>query len=142
MHISDRQIIANSPDPDVRRLFRAYTVCNSPRTPINLDRQIRANSPDLDQTPHSTSAQGLHCLCHVQQSLDTPSGDKKGPKTCQVSSKANPASILYKSIAGRYRPVSYPDGPITARYRFIKNAGWELAGSTSSIRTDRPVQTV
>ena len=27
----------------------------------------------------------------------------------------NPASILYKSIAGRYRPVSYPDGPITAR---------------------------
>ena len=30
-----------------------------------------------------------------------------------------PASILYKSIAGRDRPVSYPDGPITARYRFI-----------------------
>ena len=37
----------------------------------------------------------------------------------------NPASILYKSITGRYRPVSYPDGPITARYRFIKNAYWE-----------------
>ena len=37
----------------------------------------------------------------------------------------NPVSILYKSIAGRYRPVSYPDGPITARYRFIKNAYWE-----------------
>ena len=35
-----------------------------------------------------------------------------------------PASILYKSIAGRYRPVSYPDGPITARYRFIKNASY------------------
>ena len=35
-----------------------------------------------------------------------------------------PASILYKSIAGRYRPISYPDGPITARYRFIKNAYW------------------
>ena len=35
------------------------------------------------------------------------------------------ASILYKFIAGRYRPVSYPDGPITARYRFIKNAYWE-----------------
>ena len=32
-----------------------------------------------------------------------------------------PASSLYKSIAGRYRPVSYPDGPRTARYRFIKN---------------------
>ena len=37
-----------------------------------------------------------------------------------------PASILYKSIAGRYRPVSYPDGPITARYIFIKNAYWDL----------------
>ena len=37
----------------------------------------------------------------------------------------NPASILYKSIAGRYRPVSYPDGPITPRYKFIKNAYWE-----------------
>ena len=39
--------------------------------------------------------------------------------------KSNPSSILYKSIVGRYRPVSYPDGPITARYRFIKNAYWE-----------------
>ena len=35
-----------------------------------------------------------------------------------------PTSSLYKSIAGRYRPVSYPDGPITARCRFIKNASW------------------
>ena len=35
-----------------------------------------------------------------------------------------PWYILYKSTAGRYRPVSYPDGPITARYRFIKNAYW------------------
>ena len=37
-----------------------------------------------------------------------------------------PASILYKSTAGHYRPVSYPDGPITARYRFIKNAYWDI----------------
>ena len=35
-----------------------------------------------------------------------------------------PGGILYKSIAGRYRPVIYPDGPITARYRFVKNASW------------------
>ena len=35
-----------------------------------------------------------------------------------------PASILHKSIAGRYRPVSYPDGPIAARYRFMQNAYW------------------
>ena len=32
------------------------------------------------------------------------------------------ASILYKSIAGRYRPVRVADGPITARYGIIKNA--------------------
>ena len=30
-----------------------------------------------------------------------------------------PASILHKSIAGRYRPVRVADGPITARYRFM-----------------------
>ena len=33
-------------------------------------------------------------------------------------------SILYKSVAGRYRPVRVADGPITARYRFINNASW------------------
>ena len=31
----------------------------------------------------------------------------------------NPVSILRKSISGRHRPVSYPDGPMTARYRFM-----------------------
>ena len=35
-----------------------------------------------------------------------------------------PAGILYKSIEGHYQPVSYPDGPITACFRFIKNAYW------------------
>ena len=35
-----------------------------------------------------------------------------------------PASILYKSIAGRYRAVRVADGPITARCKFIKNANW------------------
>ena len=35
-----------------------------------------------------------------------------------------PVSILYKSIAGRYRPVRVADGPTAARYRFIKNASW------------------
>ena len=30
-----------------------------------------------------------------------------------------PASILHKSIAGRYRSVRVADGPITARYRFM-----------------------
>ena len=49
--------------------------------------------------------QGLHCLPFIEM-------------------KNHPVSILYKSIASRYRPVSYPDGPITARCRFIKNASW------------------
>ena len=35
-----------------------------------------------------------------------------------------PVSILYKSIAGRHRPVRVADGPMTARFRFIKNASW------------------
>ena len=35
-----------------------------------------------------------------------------------------PVSILYKSIADRYRTVRVADGPITDRYRFIKNASW------------------
>ena len=38
-----------------------------------------------------------------------------------------PVSILYKSIAGRYRPVRVADGPITARCRFIKNASWDVS---------------
>ena len=42
-----------------------------------------------------------------------------------------PVSILYKSIAGRYRPIKLADGPIMALYRFIKNASWENFGSTS-----------
>ena len=36
-----------------------------------------------------------------------------------------PASILHKCILGRYRPVRIADGPIKARYRFIKNASWD-----------------
>ena len=39
-----------------------------------------------------------------------------------------PGSILHKSIAGRYRPVRVADGPITARYRFIKNTSWVPLG--------------
>ena len=41
-----------------------------------------------------------------------------------VEKIVSPVSILYKSIAGRYRPVRVADGAITARYRFIKDACW------------------
>ena len=30
----------------------------------------------------------------------------------------SPASILRKSTSGHHWPVSYPDGPMTAQYRF------------------------
>ena len=46
----------------------------------------------------------------------------------------NPAGILHKSIAGRDRPVSAADGPITARCRFIKNASWEESQFKSIIQ--------
>ena len=39
-----------------------------------------------------------------------------------------PVSILYKPIADRYRPVRVADGPITARYRFLKNTSWDVSG--------------
>ena len=45
--------------------------------------------------------------------------------------KASLVSILHKSIAGRYRPVRLADGPITARYIFVKNASWELKPSST-----------
>ena len=48
---------------------------------------------------------------------------------CQVS-------ILYKSKAGRYRPVRVADGPITARFRFIKNASWVWSTGFSLLTND------
>ena len=39
-------------------------------------------------------------------------------------STEHPISILYKPIAGRYRPVRVADRPITTHYKFIKNAIW------------------
>ena len=44
----------------------------------------------------------------------------------------NPVSILYKSIAGRYRPVRVADGPITDYCRFIKKM---LAGKLTNACT-------
>ena len=36
--------------------------------------------------------------------------------TEKATSTKLPASTLRKSTSGRHRPVSYPDGPMTARY--------------------------
>ena len=54
----------------------------------------------------------------------TNSADPDQSASGEEGSVYSLASILYKSTAGRYRPVSYIDGPITARCRFIKNAYW------------------
>ena len=43
---------------------------------------------------------------------------KKKKKKEKKKNECIPASILRKSTSGRHRPVSYPDGPMTARYRF------------------------
>ena len=43
-----------------------------------------------------------------------------------TNNKHYPVSILYKSIAGCYRPVRVADGLKTARYRLIENASWVL----------------
>ena len=52
--------------------------------------------------------------------------DDDGPDHRTAVARRHPVSILYKSIAGRYRPVKVADGPITARYGFIKNASWAV----------------
>ena len=66
-------------------------------------------------------------LCLQREEADQPGECKNKTSLSPLISPSfftSPAGILYKSIAGRYRPVSYPDGPITARYKFIKNAYW------------------
>ena len=70
-------------------------------------KQARANSVDLDQILINT------CI-FPSKTVAFSKGDYLH----------DPVSILYKSIAGRYRPVRVADGPITAHYRFIKNASW------------------
>ena len=39
-----------------------------------------------------------------------------------------------------FHSVSYPDGPITARYRFIKNAGWDTTHMKCQARLLRKVK--
>ena len=67
------------------------------------------------------SSNGQCLVLAWQQSLWTFQNEKRNLRFSR-----SPASILYKSTAGRYRSVSYPDGPITARYRLIKNAYWDM----------------
>ena len=45
-------------------------------------------------------------------------------RTYRPLTSRTPVSIVHKSIASR--PVRVADGPITARYWFIKNASWDV----------------
>ena len=64
---------------------------------------------------------------YISRAAFRPLGRRKSLLWC------NPVSILYKSTAGRSRPVRVADGPITARCRFIKNASWERPKWCSSM---------
>ena len=76
-----------------------------------------------------TQIGGYKCFLGVWKSVNhLPHSPDQSP--CNF-----PVSILYKSTAGRYRPVSYPDGPITARCRFIKNASWVSYSSNTCKHT-------
>ena len=57
------------------------------------------------------------CSNQPAQSEDISSASTH--KICFGPKVINPASILRKSTSSRYRPVSYPDGPITVRCRFM-----------------------
>ena len=80
----------------IRVFFFFVTLVSQSNEPCHPKRGLRAYADSLDPI------RGLHY-----------------PLTDSLVVIENPASILHKSIAGRYRPVSYPDGPITARYRFM-----------------------
>ena len=71
---------------------------------------------------------------HFSQEVITIS-DRSGTIKRQ-GTKPDPVSILHKSITGHYRPVRIADGPITARYRFIKNASWEQ--TTMKAHSEQP----
>ena len=95
LHLSNGIILYNN-----IKYLRTFNNWNKNNSPKYKDRQAFANSVAPDQMLQNIiSDQGLHCLSYIQQYFRHLNG--------------YPASILYKSIAGRYRPVSHPDnGPL------------------------------
>ena len=66
--------------------------------------------------------------------IDKTTGCVTECRVIEYAGPLYPSSIVYKSTAGRYRPVSYTDGPITARCKFIKNAYWVAIRATRKIK--------
>ena len=80
--------------------------------------KLFANSGDPDQTPHvGTFGLGLYRLPITYLNVSRLKGRAVWGGSL-LSMFSYPASILRKSTSDRHRPVSYPDGPMTARYRF------------------------
>ena len=101
---------------------------------------IRASIVDSCQLAQRVPPFKLFCIHQSirQHSVITVSGQQSPDQTGRMRSliwafvvriSNIPVSILYKSIAGHYRPVRVADGPITARYRLIKNASWDRSFS-------------
>ena len=76
---------------------------------ISEEKRINKLQTPLKPEINLSNLQG--CICYLQSGVSYMV--KVDDEECQI-----PASILRKSTSGRHRPVSYPDGPITARYRF------------------------
>ena len=87
----------------------------------NMEGRAYSAIHKLNNDPGTSTIQkcensGVKLSARVKRSLI--SMDKKAEYERIYSKKTDPVSILRKSTAGRHRPVSYPDGPMTARYRF------------------------
>ena len=78
------------------------------------------------------------CLIPILTTKDMSNFKKKGRVYFRNSGmKELPVSILYKSTAGRYRPVRVADGPITACCRVMKNASWAAINNKGYVRFQR-----
>ena len=75
--------------------------------------RLTERSPGLSTSPHLLSS---YTVDHVQGAFSVAVSSRLFILFYEVPFMwcRFPASILYKSTAGRYRPVSYPDGPKTA----------------------------
>ena len=121
-------LFADNAGPD---LGMRCPVTESMDTVVYVDKQKMLRSDcmdahtDLDLRYPQMAKGPFSCVVHyIKQS-------KEAQCICRIvcirlvcSSSIYPVSILYKSIVGRYRPVRVANGPITTRYRFIKNGSW------------------
>ena len=118
--------------PTIRSMCPADS--DQPVNPSSMARFLVHSSLDSPEAVESTCGQRrlwsdwADGSCKEQQKPRSMRTRKywSGHIWCAYLIRTIPASILYTSIASLYRPVRVADGPITARYRFIKNAYWDF----------------